>query len=82
MMLLAAFILGFGLICVFKPNDLRNWGDQFPWSSRNFWKQRRLPTPTWLAVTRTFGGAFVILGTVGFPIRVEPASCISRRLIA
>jgi hypothetical protein len=64
MIFLAAFILVFGLICLFNPSGLRAWGDQFPWSSRNFWTQRRLPPSTWLAVTRTFGAVLVTTGMV------------------
>lgn len=68
MILLAALILAFGLICLFKPNGLRAWGDQFPWSSAHVWKQRRLPPATWLVVTKTFGIALVIIGTVALAL--------------
>lgn len=68
MILLAAIILAFGLICLFKPDGLRAWHDQLPWSSVYVWKQRRLPPATWLPVTRTFGTALVIIGTVALAL--------------
>jgi len=68
MILLAGVILAFGLICLFKPNGLRAWGDHFPWSSAQVWKQRRLPPETWLAITRTFGTVLVIIGIVALAL--------------
>jgi hypothetical protein len=68
MILLAAIILAFGLICLFNPVGLRAWHDQLPWSSAHVWKQRRVPPATWLAGTRTFGTVLVIIGTVALAL--------------
>lgn len=68
--LMSGFVIAYGLICLFAPRQLREFGDKFPWSDHYFWTQRRLPDETWIAIFKVLGFVLTVAGAMGMALSV------------